>query len=583
MHAVLRRRAGIATTLAVLALLLACRKQETGTSGTTTAPAGAADFFVDRATEVGLNFVHDAGRTGQFYFPEVQGAGGTFLDFDDDGDLDVFFVQSGSVEQPGKTADGSKPALSRLYRNDSTAGGLRFTDVTEASGIRTRAYGQGVAIGDYDNDGRIDLLVSQLGAVELWHNEGDGKFRETAQAAGVASPFWNTSSTFFDYDRDGWLDLYVATYTDFTLATHKRCSSTGGNKEYCGPMSFRDQPDKLFHNRGDGTFEDVSQPAGILAERGPGLGVIALDADQDGWLDLWVANDEKPNFLWRNKGDGTFENTAVLAGCAVDRNGKPHSGMGVDVGDTDNDGDEDLWVTNLETEYHTFYENHGDGLFEDRTVETGLAGPTIPFTGFGTAFFDYDNDGWLDIFTVNGAVRAQEAFIRAGDPFPYQQKNQLLRNKGDGTFEDVSAKAGVALTVAAVGRGASFGDVDNDGDTDILITNDDGPARLMVNQVGAKKQWLGLRLMGQREKRDMFGAKVTVIRREGPSLARRSRADGSYQSGNDPRVLFGLGDRPAFDAIRVTWPDGKVEEWKDVPPGRYTTLVSGTGQPPAER
>ena len=566
---------------ALLMLAVGCWDRN-GESETPSSPI-ATGPFVDRAEETGLDFVHDAGRTGRFYFPEIQGAGSALLDYDNDGDLDAFLVQSGSVEAPGMSADKTKPAVGRLYRNDLEVDSqgrrsLRFTDVTERSEIRTHGYGQGIAVGDYDNDGWPDIFVSNFASLELWRNDGDGTFSETTKSAGVASALWNSSSTFFDFDRDGWLDLYVATYTDFTLARNKRCTRTGGSQDYCGPMSYGDQPDQLFRNRGDGTFENVSAKAGILTEGGPGLGVVAVDPDADGWLDLWVANDEKPNFLWHNQRNGTFKNTAVLSGCAVDRNGLPHSGMGVDVGDSDNDGDEDLYVTNMLNEYNTFYENDGHGLFEDRTIEVGLAAPTLPFTGFGTAFLDYDNDGWLDILVVNGAVQAQEALVRAGNPFPYHQRNQLFRNKGDGTYADVTEESGEPFRRQEVGRGASFGDVDNDGDTDVLVTNDDGPARLLINTVGQSKSWLGLRLLGAREKRDMYGAMITLVLPDGKRLLRRVRADGSYQSANEPRVLVGLGAHDAVKAVHVKWPDGAAEEFVDVRARAYTTLTQGTGR-----
>ncbi|MGH7805201.1 MAG: CRTAC1 family protein, partial [Candidatus Binatia bacterium] len=543
------------------------------------AKAGPAEIFVDEAAAVGLGFRHVNGQTGEFHFPEVVGSGAALFDYDNDGDPDVLFVQSGKlVAAPGETESFS----ARLFRNDLSARpdgsrSLRFTDVTAQSRIATSGYGMGVATGDYDGDGWVDFYVTSFGSAEMWRNNGDGTFANTTARTGTNVPLWNSGASFVDFDRDGDLDLYVATYVNWRLANHKPCKSKAGNREYCGPQTYEGEPDRLFRNRGDGTFEDVTGAAGIFGEKGNGLGVIATDFNRDGWTDIYVANDLQPNNLWLNQGDGTFRDEAILAGCAVDRNGAAQASMGLEAADFDNDGDDDLFMTHLNTENSMLYRNDGTGFFDDRAVESQLGRLNFGLTGFGTAFFDFDNDSWLDLFVANGAVHEIEPLVRAGDPVPYHELNKLFRNKGDGTFEDVSAGAGKVLELSEVSRGVAVGDVDNDGDPDIVLTNNNGPARLLMNQVGGASHWLGLRLLLPGGKRDALGAQVEIRRTPGPSLRRRVHTDGSYFSARDPRVLFGLGDRAEPVTLRVTWPDGKGEEWQGIPVDRYSGLVQGTG------
>jgi hypothetical protein len=537
--------------------------------------------FVDRAAEWGLAFRYETGATGQLYYPEIVGGGAALFDFDDDGDLDVFFVQ-GTVLEPGKAAAHSPPG-GRLFRNDLTPGKApRFVDVTAASGIKALGYGMGVATGDFDNDGRVDLYVLNFGSNQLWRNQGDGTFADVTRAAGADDPRMSLSASFADLDRDGRLDLFVTDYVDFAVDQNVTCYATSSRRDYCGPSSFPATPDRLLRNRGDGTFEDVSQRAGIARTAGRGMGVVAADFDGDGWQDVFVANDGMANFLWRNRGDLTFEEVALPAGVAVNADGKVQANMGIAAGDFDDDGDFDLFVTHLTGETNTLWVNLSGMTFEDRTAQSGLAAPSLAHTGFGTAWIDADNDGRLDLLAVNGAVRLIDEQARRGDPFPYAETHQLFRNTG-GRFTEVSGEMGEPFRRAEVGRGAAFGDVDNDGDTDVLVVNAGGPARHLVNEGGNARPWLGLRLAGRpagaRAERDMLGARVAVVRKGVPMLWRRAATDGSYASASDPRVLVGLGDAAEVTEVRVVWPDGKTETFPPPALRRYTTLVEGSSPP----
>jgi hypothetical protein len=487
------------------------------------------------------------------------------------------------------------PPRHRLYRNDSAPGPdgrrrLAFTDVTEAAGIPPGGYNMGLAVGDVDGDGHLDVFAANYGPDRLLRNRGDGTFHDATAAAGVGDDGWSTGAALFDYDGDGDLDLYVVRYVAYDMARHPRCVGPDSRRDYCGPSEFPPLADRLFANRGDGTFEDVSAAAGLAAAPQPGLGVVVLDADGDGRPDVYVANDGAPNQLWLNRGDGsssnavTFRDGALLAGVAVNADGRPEAGMGVDAGDYDNDGDEDLIVVHLHQETNTLYAAQGGGLYEDRTAEAGLGAPSLPYTSFGTRFVDYDNDGWLDLFVANGAVKILEPQARAGEPFPLAMRNQLFRNLGRGEggvvrFAEVTEAAGAPFAVERVGRAAAFGDLDDDGDVDIVVANANGPLVLLENVVGAARPWLGLELV-DRHGRSGGGARVEVVRRGAPTLWRRGHADGSYGASSDPRVLVGLGDHPKVTAVRVHWPGGKVEAWPAPPLGRTTRLVEGTAPAP---
>ena len=560
-------------------------------------PAGEA-WFTDRSEAAGIDFVHFNGASGQLDLREIFGPGAALFDFDGDGDLDVYVVQGrmlgpDGAPDPATVPPEGRPPGDRLYRNDLAvhADGtrtLRFTDVTAGSGLDGRSYGMGVAAGDIDNDGRVDLYRTALGPNQLFRNNGDGTFTDVTGPAGVGDPRWSVSASFADLDRDGRLDLYVGNYLDHRLdAPQPECFTRAGERDYCGPSAFAAVPDRLYRNRGDGTFVDVTAAAGVAREVGAALGVAAFDADGDGWTDVYVANDGEPNLLWINGRDGTFANGALLAGAALNDDGRTEGSMGVDAGDFDGDGDEDLFMTHLTRETNTLYVNDGFGLFEDRTVTVGLGAPSLAYTGFGTAWLDFDNDGWLDLLTVNGAVQAshQRFVMRRPDapagtdgPLALHQPNQLFRNLGNGRFDEVTGRAGPGFGLSEVSRGAAFGDVDNDGDMDVLVTNNNGRARLLINEVGRRNRWIGLRLVGGAGGRDMPGVRVGVFRGDGPPLWRRARADGSYASANDPRVLVGLGRAAAVRRVRVVWPSGREEDWTDLPVDRWLTLEEGAGE-----
>ena len=539
-------------------------------------------IFKEVAEQVGLRFQHYNGMTGKFYLPEITGSGAALFDFDNDGDLDVFLVQGNVLEpdtQPASTLfpwRGSDPPHGKLFRNDLVVGRdgrrtLSFTDVTQKSGIVANGYGMGAAVGDINNDGLPDLYLSNLGSNQMYLNKGDGRFTDVTKESGTNDPRWTTSASFFDYDRDGWLDLMIVNYAAFSVANTPNCYAATTARDYCTPRVFRAPGNRLFHNKGNGVFEDVTVAAGVDKEFGHGFGVVAAHFNDDDWIDIYVANDGDPNQLWINQKNGTFINEALLAGVAVNRNGQTEAGMGVDAGDFDGDGTNDIFVTHLMDETHTLYVNLGQTLFEDRTRESGLGMPGRRFTGFGALFFDYDNDGWLDLFVTNGAVQLLPDLVRKKDPFPLGQPDQIFRNTGKGSFTEVIDEAGPELKLLEVGRGAAFGDVDNDGDTDVLVTNNNGPARLFLNQVGNRNHWLGLRFVSKAG-RDMLGARVEIVISKNNVLRRRVRTDGSYLSANDPRVLVGLGPATRMQTVRVRWPDGTVEEFKDVSIDKYTTL-----------
>jgi hypothetical protein len=552
------------------------------------APAASAEWFVERARETGLDFVHFNGMSGEVYYPEIMAPGVGLLDYDNDGDLDVYLVQ-GQMLGPGKTLkDAVYPPRDmprdRLFRNDLAVASdgtrtLRFVDVTEQSGIDVRSYGMGVTAGDIDNDGWVDIYRTGLDRAVMLRNNGNGTFSDVTEKSGTGNRGrWSVPAAFVDIDRDGWLDLFVGNYLIYSLEADLDCLSLSGHPDYCPPNSYRAQPSRLFRNRGNGTFEDVTTKALTGGAYGPALGVSTADFDGDGWMDIYVGNDGQPNQLWMNQRNGTFKDTAFVAGAAVSGSGNAEASMGIDAGDFDNDGDEDLFITNWMAQMNVIYVNDGAAAFEDRRGPTGLGPPSLAKTGFGTAWFDYDNDSWLDLLAVNGSVAIIEAQARAKDPFPLRMPDQLYRNLGNGRFEDVSARAGTAFQLSEVGRGAAFGDVDNDGDTDVLIGNAAGPLHLFQNDVGNRNHWIGVRLVGAASKQDLLGARVSVVRGSGAALVRRARADGSYASANDPRVLLGLGSATERPRIRVQWPDGRTEEWADVPIDRYTTLVQGTGK-----
>ena len=554
------------------------------------APA-ATELFSDVAPQVGLDFVHFNGMTGQFHFPEMTGQGAAFLDYDNDGDLDIYLVQGAMLDKGKSPSDalfphrGEGSPRDRLFRNDLTTrpdgeARLRFADVTEASRIRSLGYGMGVATGDFDNDGWVDLYVTNFGPNLLLKNNGDGTFSDVSAKSLQDDGRWSTSAAFVDYDRDGWLDLYLSNYVQYSTSKKIECFAKSSRRDYCGPSGFRADGDRLFHNRGDGTYEDVTAKSGIGRTAGAGLGVAAADFNGDLWPDLYVANDGQPNFLFLNQRDGTFSNDALFAGVAVNREGKPEASMGVFAADHDHDGDQDIFLTHLAGETNTLYVNDGTGLFEDRTVESGLGATSVPSTSFGTAWLDVDTDGWLDLAIANGAVRILEPLARRGDPYPLDQPNQIFRNLGKGRYRDVSAQAGEAFGLAEVSRGLALGDFDNDGDTDLLAANNNGPVRLLRNPSKTAKPWMGLRLLTGKPGRDALGATVRFVLGDGQAIARRVTADGSYASAHDPRILFNLGGgaQKGVQSLEVWWPDGMKEVFPPPPTDRYVTLRQGSGK-----
>jgi hypothetical protein len=547
-------------------------------------PKTVEEIFSDRAKEAGIDFVHFNGASGSHYYPETMGSGVALFDYDNDGDLDIFLVQGamlGSDASQNLYAP-QLPLRGRLYRNDSVHNPdgtctLKFVDVTEQSGIRAEGYGMGVTAADFNNDGWVDLYITNFGHNQMWRNNGDGTFTDVTAESGTDVPGWSICASFFDYDRDGWLDLFVASYVDFRFTNLPKCLSPSGAPDYCSPLAFNPLPNRLFRNRRDGTFEDVTARSGIGSESNASMGAICADFNGDGWPDIFISGDLRPNQLWINQHDGTFKNEALIEGCAVDPDGAAQSSMGVDAGDLLGHGVEDLVVATIGGQHAELFANDGKGWFEDMSYKSGLALATRRYTGFSIGMLDYDNDGWLDLFIVNGAVKTIEDEARKGSRYPYAEPNLLLRNNGNGRFEDVSSSAGSAFSSLQVGRGAAFGDIDNDGGIDVVVVNNSGPARLLMNNVGRRKPWIGLRMVGDKYHRDMLGTRVAVFRRGAPPLWRRVHTDGSYCSSSDPRIVFGLGDAPEITKVQAHWVSGRVEEWTGLPLGKYTTLREGSG------
>jgi hypothetical protein len=524
--------------------------------------------FRDVSREAGLEFEHVNGASPDKRLVETMGSGGLFFDFDDDGWIDILLVDGGSEADPLV----ARRASHRLFRNrrDGT-----FEDVTARSGFRHGEYGMGACAGDYDNDGRVDVYITGVGRNTLYRNMGGGRFADVTDAAGVASRGWGTSCAFADFDRDGRLDLFVTNYVDRGADANRFCGNGSPPvRVYCHPLNFKSSPSVLYHNNGNGVFTDVTAQAGIAGFRGNGLGVAVADYDDDLWPDVFVANDAVPNFLFHNQGNGRFTETALIAGVAVASDGQARAGMGTAFGDVDGDGRLDLVVTNHETEMHSLFRNLGGGLFADMTVESGLGSLTLPFVGFGVAFVDDDNDGNLDLAVVNGHVIDNVATIRSGAR--HRQPRLLLKNTGSGTFRDVSRQSGPGFATDGVGRGLFAGDIDNDGDLDLLVTNNGGAAVLLRNEGGNRGNALLVRLIGTRSNRDAIGARVKLTT-GARTLTREVTTGGSYLGQSDTRLHFGLGDRSQADRLEIRWPSGRVEIIRDVSANRIITVREGEG------
>ena len=494
--------------------------------------------FAEREVAWNLDFVHRNGMIGELYFVEHMGPGVGVLDYDNDGDLDLFFPQGQDLAAVPST----DPNLGRLFRNDLALDHQgrsqpEFVDVTERSRLRADGYGTGVAVGDIDNDGFPDLYLTNFGPNQLWMNRGDGTFEDRTIASGTVEHRWSSSAAFADVDGDGWLDLFVVNYVDFRLATHRPCLRPDGISDYCSPARYEPEVDRLFRNQGDGTFEDWSGPAGIAGRAGSGLGVVAADFDRDGSVDFYVANDLMPNFLWQNRGDGTFDEVALLSGSALNRDGMVEASMGIAAADFDRNGTIDLFMTHLGGESNTLFVNDGSGLFQDRASQSGLALPSLLRTGFGTLAADFDHDGWLDLVVVNGAVTVLADQVQSGSPLPLSEPNQLFWNRA-GVFEESLSEP--SLRREEVSRGAGLGDFDLDGDADIVLANNGGPARLLENLLGRDSRWLAVRLRDASTSAAVVGASVSIA--STPPILRYVTGSGSYCSANDLTAMLGLGD-----------------------------------------
>jgi hypothetical protein len=519
----------------------------------------------------GITWVHSAGNSSEKYLPESTGAGCAFLDYDNDGWMDIYLVNSG----PCDFYTPPHPLRNALYRNNRDG---TFTDVTEKAGVPGGGYGMGVAAGDYNADGFTDLYVTQYGRSILYRNNGDGTFTDVTEKAGVAAPGWASSAVWFDYDNDGKLDLFVCRFVDFDKSKHHHCGAPNlpalaGLNEYCYPKVYSPMPSWLFHNNGDGTFTDVSQKMGITNNPGKSWGAVATDINNDGWLDLFVANDTVANFLLVNRQGRRFEEVGFTSGVAYGEGGKARSGMGVDSADFNQDGWMDLFVTNLDHELYAFYSNRHDESFDDIAGSSGIASATKLMSGWGLKFFDYDNDGNLDLLIANG--HPDDLIEKIYDSVTYREPLLLFHNTGAG-LKNISSESGPAFARAMSGRGLALGDFDNDGAVDVLISNNDAAPMLLKNNSGVGKHWLGLTLVGKTCNRDAVGARITW---QAGDLKRNvmKTSGGSYLSSHDPRIVLGLGERSKLDWIEVRWPKPStvVQRYTDLPIDRYISLVEG--------
>ncbi|MGH9736148.1 MAG: CRTAC1 family protein [Candidatus Acidiferrales bacterium] len=526
--------------------------------------------FVDVARQCGINFLHDNAASSQKYLIETMGAGCGWIDYDQDGLLDLYLVNSA----PTRVYSPKQPLRSALYHNN---GDGTFSDVTERAGVGAEGlFGMGVAVGDYDNDGFPDLLVLGYGRCILYHNNGNGTFTDATKQAGVANEGrWASSAAWFDYNSDGRLDLVVANYVDWTPETNYYCGDRGpGLRSYCHPDDYHGEPPTLYRNNGDGTFTDVSKVSGVGAKPGNGLGVVTFDYDGDGWQDILIANDSMANFLYQNNRDGTFREVGYESGIAVSMDGAAEAGMGVDAADTTGSGRMDVVIAHLDMQLARFYRNMGDRTFEDATMQSKIGYATYHLSEFGAAFMDFDNDGARDIFMACGNVLDNIARYHIG--VQYAEPKVMFRNLGNGTFENVSDQMGGDFRLARVSRGAAIGDFDNDGDLDILTSNNGEYAQLLRNDGGNQNHWLSISLEGTKSNRDAVGARVKVTAGDLVSYDER-RGGTSYQSARDPRLHFGLGSRSRIDSVEVKWPSGAVTTIGKLDADRFIAIKEGEG------
>ncbi|HVF88029.1 MAG TPA: CRTAC1 family protein [Pyrinomonadaceae bacterium] len=532
-------------------------------------PSGAIEF-ADVTAAAGIRFKHNNGAAGKKYLPETMGPGGAFLDYDNDGWQDILLINS--MNWPDKKGTKSFPAL---YHNNQDG---TFTDATRAAGLAVEMYGLGCAAADYDNDGLVDIYITAVGPNKLFRNTGGGKFADVTAKAGVGDPGFSTSAAFFDYDKDGKLDLFVANYVEWSVETDVECTLDGTNKSYCTPQKYKGQSSTLYRNRGNGTFENATQRAGLNDPTSKALGVALLDYNGDGQMDLFVANDTEPNKLYKNNGNGTFTDEALTAGVAFSEAGTPRAGMGVDAGDYDGSGKPGIVIGNFTSESMALYRNEGNGLFTDEARGSGIGGMSEQSLTFATFFFDYDLDGLLDILAVNGHV--SDDIQKVQPKVRYAQAPHLFRNRGKKKFEEVTGKVGRTLGRAIVGRGAAYGDYDNDGDLDLLVLANNGPARLYRNDNANQNDLLRIKTVGNQSNRDGIGTKVTLKSGNNLKLWNIVRTGSSYCSQSELPLTFGLGKSEGADKmvnLEIIWPSGRKDTINGVKANQSIAVQEGQG------
>jgi enediyne biosynthesis protein E4 len=586
------QRIGLTCCLVLLAASTGCRQNKPETRNTTPSQVHVASTsaplfspseqpasaslrpsgpiqFTDVTAQSGISFKHNSGSFGKKYLPETMGSGVCFLDYDDDGWQDILIVNS--MDWPEHKSHKSYPAL---YHNNRDG---TFTDVTRDAGLATEMYGMGCAVGDFDNNGFDDVYITAVGSNHLFRNLGNGKFMDVTAKAGVSDPGFSTSAIWVDYDNDGKLDLLISHYVEWSVEKDQFCTLDGKNKSYCTPQAYKGQSVTLFHNKGNGVFENVTKRAGLYDPSSKSLGIAMLDYDDDGWMDLFVANDTEPDKLYHNNRNGTFTDMAVVAGVAYGESGTTRAGMGADAGDYDHSGRQGLVVGNFTNEGLALYHNDGSGLFRDESLSSGVGSASLKSLTFGAFFFDYDLDGFLDIFTANGHVADDISVLQP--TLKYEQVPLVFHNSGNGKFEDASARLGSALRRAVVGRGAAYGDFDNDGDLDLLLTTNNGPARLLRNDNGNKNDMLRIKTVGTRSNRDGIGAEVTLTTNKNVRQVAMVKSGSSYLSQSELPLTFGLGKPEDGKAVKleIRWPSGHKDAISNVKPNQFITIQEGKG------